>query len=282
MYTGLFESQIDINFVDELNKWLDKLVLFMKKRDRDYAYLSDEKIEPTLRLYPNRDVPLNSIDSFFTETFPRWRESDCFIENVAALEIYLSKISDNETNLVFWGIPYGSLEHPILAKLLCEKHGLKASSKPHYIILHGQYESRHDNEFKLSVSKSSDFPTTYTDTNINVLIDDTLTTATTLDLGVKCLSLHGIALNDIVVMRYAGLNRLNHYLTNLITLETPTLNASAPDVTKLFNVISGLVAEAPYSKLHKYESSNSKPYEDTLGVFDKSRNRIKNYLIKNY
>lgn len=285
MYTAIFESQIDVYFISELlSGWMTDLELFLKEREDDYGYLSSAQKSPALKLFPATVDVLDTVDGYFSETFQRWRESDCFIENVSAIEIYLSKITANDKPLEFWGVPYGSLEHPILASLLCDKHGLNVSHRPHYIMLHGKYEERHLYEFELSVPvlKSSSKP--YTDEAKNVLIDDTLTTAKTLDLGAKCLSLHNIALNDIIVMRYAGLNRLNHYLTNLISSNNMLLNASAPDITKFFDVITGLVAEAPYSKLHKYGSSSNenKPYEDVLGVFDKSKNRIRNYLITNY
>ena len=271
-----------MRYVSSVSNWLKDLVSFLKERKHDYDYLSDESIVPVLKLYPQRNNNLDVVNPYFTETFPRWRESDCFIENISAIEIYLSKISDTESKLFFWGIPYGSLEHPILANLLCKKHGLNASTYPCYIILHGDYESRHENKFQLSVFNRMTKPVPYEDDKIHILIDDTLTTATTLDLGVKCLALNNIALNDIIVMRYAGLNRLNHYLTHLIQPEETALHASAPDVTKFFEVISGLVAEAPYSKLYKYRPEDNKPYEDMLGVFDKSKNRIRNYLIANY
>jgi len=285
MYTAIFESQIDICFINKLlSGWITALESFMKKRENDYEYLFSIHKSPVLKLFPATVDALDSVNCYFSETFQRWRESDCFIENVSAIEIYLSKVTDGDKQLVFWGIPYGSLEHPILASLLCSKHGLNASLYPHYIMLHGKYEGRHLNEFELSVPIPQIYSKPYTDEVKNVLIDDTLTTAKTLDLGAKCLSLHNIALNDIIVMRYAGLNRLNHYLTNLISSNNMLLNASAPDITKFFDVITGLVAEAPYSKLYKYGSSlnENKPYEDVLGVFDKSKNRIKNYLITNY
>lgn len=287
MYTALFESQIDMSFIDiegEACGWLTELERFLKEREGDYDYLSDKKKNCILNLFPYSDVNLNETNEYFTETFQRWRESDCFIENVSAIEVYLSKMVDSEKKLVFWGIPYGSLEHPILANLLCQKHGLKAFHWPCYVMLHGKYESRHLNEFELFIPMLESVPQPYTDEVINILIDDTLTTAKTLDLGAKCLALYNIALNDVIVMRYAGLNRLNHYLTNVSESEGKILNASAPDVTKFFSVISGLVAEAPYSKLHKYGSSanDNKPYEDMLGVFDKSKNRMKNYLSINY
>lgn len=284
MYTGVFEAQLDTNFIDGLNKWMDDLERFMQDRKNDYQYFFDNT-KSMMNLYPNCKKDADCINPYFTETFPRWRESDCFIENVAAIEIYLSKVSNvlgNKTNLIFWGIPYGSLEHPILANLLCKKHGLKTSSKPCYIMLHGDYEQRHINDFQLSIAIHKEVPQTYTIDDINILMDDTLTTATTIDLAAKCLSIYGVALNDIIVMRYAGLNRISHYLTNLMMPDKEVLNASAPDVSKFFEVISGLVAEAPYSKLHKYRAEDEKPYSDVLGIFDKSKNRIKNYLQANY
>lgn len=282
MYTGVFESQIDTGYIKTVNVWLQQLLLFMNEREHDYDYLSDKRIVSPLGLYPSYYDNKNIVNPFFTEAFPRWRESDCFIENTAAIEIFLSKVSENVKNLVFWGIPYGSLEHPILASVLCNKHGITVERAPCYIMLHGKYENRHESEYKLSVIDSVLDQFIFAKDCLNVLIDDTLTTATTLDLAVKCLSHYDIYINNIVVMRYAGLNRLNHYLTNRINPTGNALNASAPDVTKFFNMISGLVAEAPYSKLHKYRPEDVKPYEDLLGIFDKSKNRIRNYLKINY
>lgn len=282
MYTGVFESQIDLEYVDHINNWLRELLSFMDERRLDYNYLFDSEQTSAIELYPAVDDDRSIVNAFFTEAFPRWRESDCFIENTASIEVFLSKVSENENNLTFWGIPYGSLEHPILASVLCEKHGLTVRKSPCYIMLHGKYESRHESTFRLAVDNSIANHFSLGEDVLNVLIDDTLTTATTIDLAVKCLSKYNIYINNIVVMRYAGLNRLNHYLTNRKGLEDTALNASAPDVTKFFDMISGLVAEAPYSKLHKYRPDDTKPYEDLLGVFDKSKNRIRNYLRINY
>ena len=282
MYTALFESQIDTSFLADMD---GKLFNNLRELFDNPIHIRDSAVSTSVvsNIFPNGENENDSVIQYFSETFQRWRESDCFIENIAAIELYLSKIPNENQKMVFWGIPYGSLEHPVLACLLCKKHGFDTDSIPRYVMLHGIYETRHMNDFTLNVH---DCPVEEENAKNNiethVLIDDTLTTATTLDLAVKCLCLHNISVNDIIVIRYAGLNRINHYLTNLVCNSDNNLNASAPDTRKFFNMISGLVAEAPYSKLHKYGLSNKKPYEDALGVFDKSKKRIKNYLIANY
>lgn len=282
MYALVFETQIESKYTDNTISLLSDVLSFLKIRQNDYNYLNNSKTRFSLQLFPNNETNRNNNNAFFTDSFPRWRESDCFIESVAALELFLSKLPDTKKRLMFWGIPYGSLEHPILANILSKKHGFEVTPTIQYIILHDNYENRHRDDFKLTIKEVGNNTIVGEEGDSHVLIDDTMTTGTTLDLGVKSLALNNIYINSIIVMRYAGLNRLNHYLTNSVDGNSERLNASAPDVTKLFSVIHGLITEAPYSKLQKYGLKEEKPYEDTLGVFDKAKNRIKNYLYTNY
>lgn len=283
MYEILFDVEVDNGFLGNMLSWTNKVRNLLGKRRMDYnePVNQDDKYP----LFPDDKVPLDDVDSFYTESFPRWREADCFIDNVASIELYLNKIPKNINKITFWGVPYGSIEHPILAYVLCQKKGIISTDYPNYVFLHGKYEERHDKTFKLS-------PVGHEGTHdgvINVLIDDTITTGSTIDLCAKCMSLNNVPVNNVVVVRYAGLNRVNHFLTNTIVEKTAngdisTLQASAPDVSKFFTVISGMVAEAPYTKLHKYGSNSNeeKPYEDIHGVFDKGKQRIAQYLDTNY
>lgn len=283
MYFLLFESRADMEVVNRLVKLMDQASNCIKERVNEYRHFFEETNMDSSLVYPETKAEFEFTNEFFTETFQRWRESDCFVENIAAIETYISKLNECNEKLVFWGVPYGSLEHPIIAIMLSRKHGYKTHENPRYVILHGKYEERHQKEFSLNYRHIIDEPDYSSNRVQNILIDDTLTTAKTLDLSVRCLSIGNVAVNGVIVVRYAGINRMQHYLSHLSTNNEQELAASAPDISKFFNMISGLVAEAPYSRLYQYGTDNSnKPYESELGVFDKARHRICNYLITNY
>lgn len=267
MYDALFYPQIYFSFAEDITTSilpeLGKIVGEIARKSSDF--ILNEDIEP----------------SYIIESFPRWRENDCLIENIATIDLFLSTVLDKWNPLSFWGITYGSLEHPVLANVLCEKRGIKHVNHTHFIYLHGKYEDRHEEQFEVVLSKAI----TPDQDAKNILIDDTITSGKTLDLCVKLLSLADVSIDSIVVVRYAGINRLNHYLTHTVSEERGqglSLQASAPDVSRFNNLIYGLLSEAPYTKLFKYGINAEKPYENVKGIFDKAKNRIKEYLSVNY
>lgn len=239
----------------------------------------DDKFDSDLNLaYPR------ILENEDLSAFRNWRETDFVVENFAAVEMYFRKQIENQENakFAFWGMPYGAIELPIIAQIVCDKYSI--SSSIHYVCLYGDYEKRHEkgrkaeylfyaDDYMQSVRFNKDV--------IHVLIDDNVTTAKTLELATQCLTYNKVFIHDIIVVRYLSLNRSEHIFGNK---EDGQLNASAPQLNMFFNTISGLVRPSPYSKLFKFDlyKESDRLYEDELGVFDKSKEEILEYLIKNY
>lgn len=79
---------------------------------------------------------------------------------------------------------------------------------------------------------------------------------------------NNIPVQNITIVRYPSINRVNQMV----------LEDYAVDTSKFFNYIQGLVFTSPYTKLKDIRND---PYLDELGIFNKDRRRLLEYLYKN-
>ena len=90
-----------------------------------------------------------------------------------------------------------------------------------------------------------------------------------MQLAISSLYDINIDVDNIMVVRYPGVNRINQMFMP---------NHGAIDYRYFFDFIQGLYFPSPYS----YRDPNSlNPYEDSLGVFDLNRKKILECLLKN-
>ena len=112
--------------------------------------------------------------------------------------------------------------------------------------------------------------------NSNVdLFDDNVLTGKTLQLAINSLYDCNIGVNNICVVRYPSINRIDQMFLD---------NPSAVDYNLFFNYIYGLCFSSPYSwKDNKWKKENGEiDYVDSLGIFDLNRKKIVECLIKNH
>jgi len=101
-----------------------------------------------------------------------------------------------------------------------------------------------------------------------ILLDDNVMTGRTIELAMDRLIAYGVEVPLVICVRFPMSSRTSH-------MSIPRHGGVDPHA--LNNVIKGLVAPSPYSRLLSSEAG----YEDSLGIFDRSRDRIVQYLKKN-
>ena len=112
--------------------------------------------------------------------------------------------------------------------------------------------------------------------NSNVdLFDDNALTGKTLQLAINSLYDCNINVNNICIVRYPSINRIDQMFLD---------NPSAVDYNLFFNYIYGLCFSSPYSwKDNSWKKENGETdYTDSLGIFDLNRKKILECLIKNH
>ena len=199
------------------------------------------------------------------KAFRSYREIDNFIENYIAINYALQKIKESNTEILnrqinFIGATYGGLELPFIANEILNNEILMSA-----IVLQSKYKDRTAQDFlskPLNILNLNKFNT------FNILGDDNVLTRKTLQSIINLLFTNNIAVNNIAIVRYPSINRLNQMLAE----------DSAVDLTKFFDYIQGLVFSSPYTKIN----GNKKDlYLDKLGIFNKDRRRLLEYLYKN-
>lgn len=73
---------------------------------------------------------------------------------------------------------------------------------------------------------------------------------------------------NVIVVRYSSVNRINQMFMK---------NHGAVDYSYFFDYIKGLCFPSPYTRMDKENE-----YEDSLGVFDRTREKVLKYLYKNH
>lgn len=201
----------------------------------------------------------------YSKMFRVFREADNFMENYITVKESINKIlSDNISHINACGIAYGGIELPFLAKAL-----FGDQINPFVLYLNDNYLRKHStstNDFSLERKECLSFEK-YDKKCYNVLMDDNLLTAKTMQVAINVLFDNGVEINNVIVTRYPSGTRLNHMFL---------ANHGALDVDKIGNYILGMYFQSPYSR-----NDLSSGYEDSFGVFNITRKIIKEYLYKN-
>lgn len=262
---------------EEIEKWSEicknvaksmKTLCFTRNLD-DTFYSNSRQLIDNVRKSLTADMKSvvanpNSIN--LDKSFRSYREIDNFIENYIALHHALNQIKESKPEVLnrqinFIGATYGGLELPFIANEILDSEILMSA-----IILQSKYKDRNPN----------DYLNTHLDTHnlkeknsqYNILGDDNVLTGKTLQSIINLLFTNDIPVQNITIVRYPSINRVNQMV----------LEDYAVDTSKFFNYIQGLVFTSPYTKLKDIRSD---PYLDELGIFNKDRRRLLEYLYKN-
>ncbi len=254
----------------------------MSKICFENQYIVDK--ESTLALISSlKELLLNNLiqelnknnEEDYSKEYRAYREIDNFAENYIALSLYKDKC-DNNKFANACGLSYGGIELPILAKIINQNRIEKL-----LLLKFNKEVSGYTNKQLLDLRKfnimdfgglmNSEF---FENSNVD-LFDDNVLTGKTLQLAINSLYDYNINVNNICIVRYPSINRIDQMFLD---------NPSAVDYNLFFNYIYGLCFSSPYSwKDNKWKKENGEvDYTDSLGVFDLNRKKIIECLIKNH
>lgn len=262
---------------EEIQKWSEicknvaksmKTLCFTRNLD-DTFYSDSRQLIDDVRKSLTADmksVVANPDSINLDKSFRSYREIDNFIENYIALHYALNQIKEKNPEVLnrqinFIGATYGGLELPFIANEILGSEILMSA-----IILQSKYKDRNPNDYlntQLDTHNLKEKNSQY-----NILGDDNVLTGKTLQSIINLLFTNDIPVQNITIVRYPSINRVNQMV----------LEDYAVDTSKFFNYIQGLVFTSPYTKLKDIRND---PYLDELGIFNKDRRRLLEYLYKN-
>ena len=210
----------------------------------------------------------------YSKNYRAYREIDNFAENYIAVSLYKEKCDNKFANAC--GLSYGGIELPILAKVIDQNRIERL-----LILKFNKEVSGYANKQLLDLRKFNieDFgglmnSEIFENSNVD-LFDDNILTGKTLQLAINSLYDCNISVNNICIVRYPSINRIDQMFLD---------NPSAVDYNLFFNYIYGLCFSSPYSwKDNSWKNEKGDvDYTDSLGVFDLNRKKIIECLIKNH
>lgn len=196
-----------------------------------------------------------------------WREADSILENIACVKDCLDQLINRKekNNYIIYGILYGGIELPIIAKVLAKYLDICVEVK--YIKIGIDYNSKHSNINYYANNKEINFKKE----DRHIIMDDNIMTGKTGQIAIECLRKYNITPESIVFVRYPSLNRIPQMFFE---------NHGAPDISLFGIYIRGLISSAPYSRIFS-KNKGSNLYLDKSGIFDKSRTRLYRMIYKN-
>ena len=211
----------------------------------------------------------------YSKEYRAYREIDNFAENYIAVSLYREKCN-NKNYVNACGLSYGGIELPILAKII-EKDRVESA----LLLKFSKEVSGYSNKQLIDLRKfninnyggllnSNLFQNSKVD-----ILDDNVLTGKTLQLAINSLYDCNIGVDNICIVRYPGINRIDQMFLN---------GTSAIDFNLFFNYIYGLCFSSPYSwKDNEWTNNDGKiNYTDSFGVFDLNRKKIIECLVKNH
>jgi len=219
--------------------------------------------------------------------FFKWRECDHFLQNIAAVTAGLSDFQtvgelSGVRRFVAAGLAHGGNELPALFEVIGEPIGLHFSTALIRVSHYGLDEARelirsgqHQELLNALVSGNAlcwlTDPVSELKGDPVLLLDDNCTTCISLQLARDFFVLIGGDVIGAIVVRYPGSNRAAH-------MAIPGHGFPDPDI--LMSYVRGLVAPSPYTRLVR-PGPDGREYEDETRMFDRARDRIHRYLVKN-
>lgn len=227
-------------------------------------------------LLNNMTQELNNDDAKdYSKNYRAYREIDNFAENYIAVSLYKEKCDSNKFANAC-GLSYGGIELPLLAKIIDQNRIEKI-----LLLKFNKEVSGYTNKQLLDLRKFNirDFgglmnSEIFENSNVD-LFDDNVLTGKTLQLAINSLYDCNISVDNICIVRYPNINRIDQMFLD---------NPSAVDYNLFFNYIYGLCFSSPYSwKDNNWRKENGEvDYTDSLSVFDLNRKKIVECLIKNH
>lgn len=205
----------------------------------------------------------------YSKEFRVYREIDNFAENYITMDLANKKIN-NSMNFGICGLSYGGIELPIIQKILNKDNsniGVLRFSKDI-----ASYKNKHSVEIrKFDINDYGGIQNFGMDLSLKYIIaDDNLLTAKTMQLALNTFYDTGVDVDSIIIVRYPSINRVEQMFLE---------NHGAVDYNYFFSFIYGLCFQSPYTWR---DENNDDIYKDSLGVFDKNRQKILECLYKNH
>ena len=242
---------------DEIKGWFDicnsiydqmENMCFSKEKTDNYSAQISEILNKMMEKYPQivskviskEDLELNK------RCFRTYREIDNFMENFITMNLTIGKLETENKNFLdkevnFSGMVYGGLELPLLARNILLKQQCDVDTSA-ILIKKSGYNQLHSDDFfedlikqDLSIVGSRKYGQGF-----NVVSDDNVLTGATLQAALELLFSSNIYVNNLAVVRYPSINRIEHMFAK---------DRGAIDTTKFTTYIKGLIFPSPYSKI---------------------------------
>lgn len=242
---------------DEIKGWFDicnciydqmENMCFSKEKTDNYSAQISEILNKMMEKYPKivskviskEDLELNK------RCFRTYREIDNFMENFITMNLTIGKLEAENKNFLdkevnFSGMVYGGLELPLLARNILLKQQCDVDTSA-ILIKKSGYNQLHSDDFfedlikqDLSIVGSRKYGQGF-----NVVSDDNVLTGATLQAALELLFSSNIYVNNLAVVRYPSINRIEHMFAK---------DRGAIDTTKFTTYIKGLIFPSPYSKI---------------------------------
>lgn len=228
-------------------------------------------------VYDNFIIEKSSKDKVdYSKDYRAYREIDNFGENYTAVSLYKEKRNNSSEYINACGLSYGGIELPIIAKIV-DKNKIERLLLLKFNKEVSGYSNKQLMDLrKFNINKYGGLINADIFRYSNVdLFDDNVLTGKTLQLAINSLYDSDIDVNNICVVRYPGINRIDQMFLD---------NTAAVDFHLFFDYIYGLCYSSPYSwKDNEWKDKDGKiDYKDSIGVFDVNRKKIVECLIKNH
>lgn len=242
--------------------------------DKDYIA---KNISDTMNLLnKNLEYEVNKIEKQdYSKDYRAYREIDNFGENYVAVSLYEENCDKNEF-INSCGLSYGGIELPIISKIINKNKLEKILLLKFNKEVSGYSNKQLIDLRKFNINDFGGLMNSNNFENLSVdLFDDNVLTGKTLQLAINSLCDCNISVNNICIVRYPSINRIDQMFLK---------NPSAVDYHLFFDYIYGLCFSSPYSwKDNEWTDKNNKiNYTDSLGIFDLNRKKIIECLIKNH
>lgn len=208
-------------------------------------------------------------DGDYSKEYRTYREIDNFAENYVGVSLYNKKNNLTNKTLNLCGLSYGGIELPIIAK------SINSNIKKVFLLRFNKKVSGYTNKQLIdlrnfNINEFGGLIGAESIKNQSVdIFDDNVLTGKTLQLAIYALYDYEIKTNNICIVRYPGVNRVDQMFMKY---------HGAVDYRLFFDYINGLCFSSPYS----WRDNNVNIYKDSLGVFDINRRKIIECILKNH
>lgn len=216
-----------------------------------------------------KDTIFMNEDGDYSKEYRTYREIDNFAENYVGVSLYNEKNNSTNKTLNLCGLSYGGIELPIIAK------SINSNIKKVFLLRFNKKVSGYTNKQLIdlrnfNINEFGGLIGAESIKNQSVdIFDDNVLTGKTLQLAIYALYDYKIKTNNICIVRYPGVNRVDQMFMKY---------HGAVDYRLFFDYINGLCFSSPYS----WRDNNVNIYKDSLGVFDINRRKIIECILKNH